>query len=136
MSRLVAGLDKFEFQRRNGRRAPNRQHAHKTKERKLSAERSIGMGNMWWIRLAPFVVLVSLVFGQQDCKYFVFNIRFDQFPEDFSLDLTEIGSPDVVWSRGGYDSSYKHKVESDSVCLDPSRCWRVTLYDSATVQDG
>lgn len=73
---------------------------------------------------------------QEDCKYFVFNVRFDAFPGDFALTLTENGNSNVVWSRSGYDSSHKYKVESDSVCLNSERCWRVTIFDSTTIQDG
>jgi subtilisin-like proprotein convertase family protein len=62
------------------------------------------------------------------------NIKFDSYPEDLELELTNDGTKYVVWSRNDalhkYTAADQQSTVTTSACLPANGCWRLTVIDT------
>lgn len=73
----------------------------------------------------------------ENCRNFSFNVRFDAYPSDFDILLESEIDGEIIWQNDRkYLDGRKYKNATDSVCLLPQDCWRITIFDSPIFQDG
>jgi hypothetical protein len=62
------------------------------------------------------------------------NIKFDSYPEDLELELTNDGTKFPVWTRNDathkYTAADQQSTVTTSACLPSNECWRLNVFDT------
>ena len=62
------------------------------------------------------------------------NIKFDSYPEDLELELTNDDTKFPVWSRNDathkYPAADQQSTVTTSACLPSKGCWRLNVFDT------
>lgn len=88
--------------------------------------------------LQSLLLLAVVSHGQQSsssvCRDFVVRVRLDNVPQDFVVRITDAMNGGDEWRTQPMNDPFAEVTET--TCLDPSKCWKATVFDSEINKDG
>lgn len=72
--------------------------------------------------------------GQLMCRDFTVRARLDKVPKDFVVQVIDNITGDTEWQSTPVIDQFADVTET--TCLDPSKCWKATVFDSEINKDG